>query len=56
MVGAGGVGMASSPGDKVVTGAATGEGVAELMQSHTADALVTTASAEATPQALKTQF
>jgi len=39
----------------VIIGAATGGGVAEAIQSHTAEALVTTASAEATPHPLATQ-
>lgn len=54
VVGDGGVGMASS--DEMVTGAATGDGLAVAMQAQTADALVTTASADATPQAERTQF
>lgn len=56
---AGGVGMASTDVDEVVTGAATGGawgGVAVAIQPHTAEALVTTARADATPQALTTQF
>lgn len=53
------VGMASTEVDEVVTGAATGgagSGVAVAIQPHTAEALVTTARADATPQALTTQF
>lgn len=58
-VGTGGVGMASTDVDEVVTGAATGRAggrVAVAIQPHTAEALVTTARADATPQALTTQF
>jgi cell division protein FtsI/penicillin-binding protein 2 len=57
-VGAAGVGMASTDVEEVVTGAATGSaegGVAVAIQPHTADALVMTSRADATPQALMTQ-
>jgi hypothetical protein len=49
---AGGVGSAFMEVEGVITGAAIGGGVAEAIQSHTAEALVTTASAEATPHPL----
>jgi len=52
---ASGVGSASTDVEGVIIGAATGGGVAEAIQSHTAEALVTTASAEATPHPLTTQ-
>lgn len=54
VVGDGGVVMASS--DEVDTGAAAGDGLAVAIQPQTADALVITSSAEAPPQAPKTQF
>ena len=54
-VGAGNVGPASADVDDVIIGAATGGGDAEAIQSHTAEALVTTARADATPHALTTQ-